>query len=105
MLSDLRESGSLEQDADCIVFLWRGEYYYNIAEYKDGTATTDTILFNTAKHRNGATDEVIAACSMRRGVFLRPQSRIQLSQSALISYQRPSYCRKANSFYRPYRWE
>ena len=68
MLSDLRESGSLEQDADCIVFLWRGEYY-NIAEYEDGTATTDTILFDVAKHRNGATDEVIAACSMRRGVF------------------------------------
>ena len=68
LLSDLREYGSLEQDADCIVFLWRGEYY-NIAEYEDGTATTDTILFDIAKHRNGATDEVIAACSMRRGIF------------------------------------
>ncbi|OGX83196.1 replicative DNA helicase [Hymenobacter glacialis] len=68
LLSDLRESGSLEQDADCIVFLWRGEYY-NIAEYEDGTATADTVLFDIAKHRNGATDEVIAACSMRRGVF------------------------------------
>jgi len=68
MLSDLRESGSLEQDADCIVFLWRGEYY-DIAEYEDGTATADTVLFDVAKHRNGATDEVIAACSMRRGIF------------------------------------
>ena len=68
LLSDLRESGSLEQDADCIVFLWRGEYY-NIAEYEDGTATADTILFDMAKHRNGATDEVVAACNLRRGVF------------------------------------
>ena len=66
LLSDLRESGSLEQDADCIVFMWRGEYY-NIAE--NGTATADTVLFDIAKHRNGATDEVIAACSMRRGIF------------------------------------
>jgi replicative DNA helicase len=59
---------SLEQDADCIIFLWRGEYY-NIPEYEDGTATADTVLFDIAKHRNGATDEVIAACSLRRGVF------------------------------------
>jgi replicative DNA helicase len=69
LLSDLRESGSLEQDADCIVFMWRGEYY-NIAEYENGTATADTVLFDIAKHRNGATDEVIAACSLRRGTFL-----------------------------------
>ena len=31
ILGDLCESGSLKQDADCIVFLWRGEYY-NISE-------------------------------------------------------------------------
>ena len=68
MLSDLRESGSLEQDADCIIFLWRGEYY-NIAEYEDGTATADTILFDIAKHRNGATDEIVADCNLRRGTF------------------------------------
>ena len=68
LLSDLRESGSLEQDADCIIFLWRGEYYH-IAEYDDGTPTADTVLFDIAKHRNGATDEVVAACSMRRGTF------------------------------------
>lgn len=68
LLSDLRESGSLEQDADCIIFLWRGEYY-KIAEYEDGTPTADTILFDIAKHRNGATDELIAACNLRRGTF------------------------------------
>ena len=66
--SDLRESGSQEQDADCSVFLWRGECY-NITEYEDGTATADTVLFDIAKHRNDATADVVAACSMRRGVF------------------------------------
>lgn len=57
LLSDLRESGNLEQYADCIAFLWRGEYY-NIAEYNDDTPTADTILFDVAKHRNWATNEV-----------------------------------------------
>jgi replicative DNA helicase len=60
LLSELRESGRLEQDADYIVFLWRGEYY-NIAQYDDVTSTTDTVLFNVAKHRNDATYEAIAA--------------------------------------------
>ena len=50
------------------MFLWRGEYY-NIAEYEDGTPTTDTVLFDIAKHRNEATDEVIAVCNLRRGLF------------------------------------
>ena len=68
LLSDLRESGSMKQDADCIVFLWRGEYY-NITEYEDGSGIADTILFDIAKHRNGATDEVITGCSLRRGTF------------------------------------
>lgn len=67
-LSDLRESGSIEQDADMIVFLWRGEYY-NIESYADGSPTLDTVLIDIAKHRNGATGEVIAACNMRRFVF------------------------------------
>ena len=50
------------------MFLWRGEYY-NIAEYEDGTATADTVLFDIAKHRNGATEAVIVTCY--DGVFFR----------------------------------
>lgn len=67
-LADLRESGSLEQDADMVIFLWRGEYY-DIPEYGDGTPTADTLLFDIAKHRNGALGEVVVRCSMKRGVF------------------------------------
>jgi replicative DNA helicase len=68
VLSDLRESGSMEQDADAIVFLWQGEYY-GIEEYEDGEATKDTLLFDLAKHRNGALGEVIAGCTIQNGRF------------------------------------
>jgi len=67
-LSDLRESGSLEQDADVVVFLWRGEVY-EIDEYKDGTSTTGTMLFDIAKHRNGATGNVVTNYNMKRGII------------------------------------
>ena len=49
MLSDLRESGSIEQDADIVMFLYRDEVYNPETEYK---GVAEVIL---AKHRNGAT--------------------------------------------------
>jgi replicative DNA helicase len=48
MLSDLRESGNLEQDADVVAFLFREDYYRDPEEEPDGLA--DLII---AKHRNG----------------------------------------------------
>ncbi len=48
MLSDLRESGNLEQDADVVAFLFREDYYRDPEEDPDGLA--DLII---AKHRNG----------------------------------------------------
>ena len=67
-LSDLRESGSIEQDADTVIFLWRGEYY-GIEEYEDGSATADTLLFDIAKNRNGALGEIITGCRISQGRF------------------------------------
>lgn len=52
MLSDLRESGSLEQDADIVMFLYREDYYDPETEHKN---ITDVII---AKHRNGPVDTV-----------------------------------------------
>lgn len=54
MLSDLRESGSLEQDADVVVFLYRPEYY-GINEMEDGSSTEGFAEFIVAKQRNGGT--------------------------------------------------
>lgn len=47
MLSDLRESGSLEQDADIVMFLYREDYYDKDTEHQNITE------INIAKHRNG----------------------------------------------------
>ncbi len=52
MMSDLRESGSIEQDADIIIFLYR-DAYYNQGE--DNIDTSECII---AKNRHGATDTV-----------------------------------------------
>jgi replicative DNA helicase len=52
LLSDLRESGSLEQDADIVAFLYREDYYDAETENKN---ITDIII---AKHRNGPIDTV-----------------------------------------------
>jgi replicative DNA helicase len=54
ILSDLRESGSIEQDADMVTFLFRPEYH-GILEDKDGNSTVGKAQFIIAKHRNGAT--------------------------------------------------
>jgi replicative DNA helicase len=53
MLSDLRESGSIEQDADIVIFLYRDEYYNKETTEKPGEC--EVII---AKHRSGPTGSV-----------------------------------------------
>lgn len=57
MLSDLRESGSIEQDADMVMFLYRPEYY-GIEVDEDNNPTKGTGEVIIAKHRNGSLDTV-----------------------------------------------
>lgn len=56
VLSDLRESGAIEQDADMVMFLWRPEYY-NIETY-DNKDTKGMIILDIAKGRNIPTCEI-----------------------------------------------
>eukprot|EP01132_Coremiostelium_polycephalum_P002941 gene2941-3667_t len=57
MLSDLRESGAIEQDADMVLFLYRPEYY-GITEDELGNPTQGVTEVIIAKHRNGSLDSV-----------------------------------------------
>ncbi len=60
MLSDLRESGSIEQDADVVMFVNRPERYGQLT-YEDGTPTENTGEIIIAKHRNGEVGTVRTA--------------------------------------------
>ncbi|MEG1596681.1 MAG: replicative DNA helicase [Bacilli bacterium] len=55
LMSDLRESGSLEQDADIVAFLYREDYYNKQTKTDDNTSKSELII---GKHRNGPTATV-----------------------------------------------
>ncbi|MEX2349455.1 MAG: replicative DNA helicase [Flavobacteriaceae bacterium] len=59
LLSDLRESGAIEQDADIVSFIYRPEYY-KIDQWDDDeqSPTEGQAEFIVAKHRNGGLDEI-----------------------------------------------
>ena len=56
-LSDLRESGAIEQDADMVCFIHRPEYYH-LTEDAQGNSLIGIAEIIVAKHRNGATGDV-----------------------------------------------
>lgn len=56
MLSDLRDSGSIEQDSDTVMFLWRGDMYAKTAEEMEEHAGKAELI--VAKQRNGPTGTV-----------------------------------------------
>ena len=57
-LSDLRESGAIEQDADIVCFIHRPEYYTRASEDAEGKDIRGLAEFIVAKHRSGSVDDV-----------------------------------------------
>ena len=64
MLSDLRESGAIEQDADNVLFLYRPEYY-GIPTWEDNTPTANEVEVIISKFRNGTTGGIITGCQLQ----------------------------------------
>ena len=70
MLSDLRESGALEQDADLVMFIYREEYYKrNEAENNAPAQSREDVELSLAKHRNGPTGTIKLAFEREIGCF------------------------------------
>ncbi|MCQ2127973.1 MAG: replicative DNA helicase [Bacteroidaceae bacterium] len=71
-LSDLRESGAIEQDADMVIFVHRPEYYH-IYQDENGNDTHGKAQIIIAKHRKGATKDVMLAFKGEYTAFLNEE--------------------------------
>jgi replicative DNA helicase len=88
-LSDLRESGAIEQDADLVIFPYRPEYY-KIMEDEMGNSTADLTELIVAKHRNGGLGSALVRSVMRTGSYTDlPENEPHevLAEAAVENYQ------------------
>jgi len=76
-LSDLRESGSIEQDADVVMFLSRPEMYGKTT-FEDGSSTKDVVEIVIGKQRNGPIGDI-------RLLFLKNYGRFQSTANTYIT--------------------
>ncbi|MCI6491175.1 MAG: replicative DNA helicase, partial [Prevotella sp.] len=71
-LSDLRESGAIEQDADMVLFVHRPEYYH-IDVDANGNSLKGMALICIAKHRKGATKDITLSFKGEYTRFANPE--------------------------------
>jgi len=81
-LSDLRESGAIEQDADMVSFLYRPEYY-GITHDEGGQSTEGYAEYIISKHRNGSIESV--------GIGFEPRYTRFLNINDLIKTNNPGF--------------
>ncbi|MBO7697434.1 MAG: DnaB-like helicase C-terminal domain-containing protein, partial [Erysipelotrichaceae bacterium] len=74
MLSDLRESGALEQDADLVLFLYRDAYYNHEENSNEEREDVELLV---AKHRNGPTGKVTLAFEKEINAFYGIKNNIE----------------------------
>jgi replicative DNA helicase len=86
MLSDLRESGAIEQDADMVIFAYRAEYY-NIEQDSDGNSTIGTAELIIEKNRGGSTGIAVLDCDLRYSII--KDKGIDNETTIEVEYNRP----------------
>ncbi len=74
IMSDLRESGSIEQDADIVGFLYRDDYYNKKAAISKDVSLSELII---GKHRNGATDTIELLFKRNVSTFTNYEKKIE----------------------------
>ena len=79
-LSDLRESGAIEQDADMVIFVHRPEYY-KILEDNNGNSLKGMAYICIAKHRKGAVDDVLLSFKGEYTRFANPDDEDKYGDS------------------------
>lgn len=68
IMSDLRDSGAIEQDADIIMFLYRKDYYSHASDEMPSEVSPTNLII--AKHRNGATQDIELSFLKKYGKFI-----------------------------------
>lgn len=91
VLSDLRESGAIEQDADIVCFIHRPEYYTKSTEDKDGNDIRGLAQLIVAKHRSGAVGDVKLRFVGKYARFENWDEGYQLMQQAFGSSSQESH--------------
>lgn len=79
ILADLRDSGSIEQDADGVLLLYRPDMYASCPIPTDKEVAV-RVECNLAKHRHGATGRTTLALKLSTGEFFTPQSKEELHE-------------------------
>lgn len=94
-LSDLRESGSIEQDADMVLFLYRPEYY-GMTEDETGAPVQGMAEVIVAKHRNGSLDNVKLKFIGKYTKFADYETQDAFHDAAYSSFSTITHPSKAN---------
>ncbi|HEU5292607.1 MAG TPA: replicative DNA helicase [Cyclobacteriaceae bacterium] len=90
MLSDLRESGAIENDADLVMFVYRPEYY-GFEQDADGLSTKGLAQVIIAKHRNGSLDTINANFIGKYQTFCDLGSIAELSGNKAVANETPTH--------------
>jgi len=90
MLSDLRESGDIEQDADIVMFLYRAGYYMDVSERQNNPMAEDGYAI-IAKHRDGELEDIHLKFDSNIPAWKNPDDRDNYEETYTQQQLTPNY--------------